>query len=168
MLVLVQGRACVRRSRRAAHGGGREVVTGGTVETPNDEKYQFRPELTVLRGGKTQVRGRRRGRRTRTAAELVLDTRMHTAAVRVESFLGTVPSMGWQQVRCDTQHPHRVMARRIVEAHAARVPLDRVLAWVDTLRAWAVQLYDTRGETVTEHVALFQSARPDGRPVRVA
>jgi hypothetical protein len=167
VLVLVQGRAGVRQSRRAAHGGGREAVIGGKVETPNEQNYQFRSELTVLRGGKTQVRGRRRGRRTRTAAEMALDTQMHTAAVRVESLLGNVPSMGWQQVRCDTQHPHRVMARRIVEAHAARVSLDRVLAWIDTLRGWAIQLYETRGETIA-HVGLKPARVQDGRPVRAA
>jgi hypothetical protein len=138
------------------------------VETPNEQKYQFHPELTVLRGGKTQVRGRRRGRRTRTAAEMALDVRMHTAAVQVETVLGTVPSMGWQQIRCGAQHPHRIIARRIVEAHAAQVPLHRVLAWIDALRTWATQLYDVSGETVIERVALFQAARPTIRPERAA
>lgn len=122
------------------------------VATATAEKY--RNGLTVITGGRCPLRGRRRGRRTRSAAELLLDDRMHTVFVR----MGASPSEGFEDIRRRRQHPWRVLARRIVEAHAAKVEHARVRAVAVELLGWIDQLYDTSGETITERI-YYQSPR---------
>lgn len=138
--------------------------TSGAVEV---SESRGRPTLHVLRGHST-MRGRRRGRRVLTAAELYLDREMQTAFVSWAGRTGTVPSEAVQKIREGLQHPWRVLARRFVEAHAAGVPLPIVLRIVRTLESWLRQLYDTTGETVTEQVTYYQSPRWSGPFTRVA
>lgn len=118
---------------------GSRITHGGNVDSEQQEKNR---NLTVVRGGKTPVRGRRRGRRVRTAAETVLDTVMHTVSVRIQTPKGTTPSIGWEDIRRLRQFPWRVPARRIIEARQGLVPVERVVEWIDALRDWTLALYE--------------------------
>lgn len=114
--------------------------------------------FSLIRGGQYPMRGRRRGRRTLTAAELVLDRDMHTAFVQLLTPTGQVPSIGVQRVREREQHPWRFLARRIIEAHATGVEHSKVRAILLAMLAWVDRLYATDVETTSERV-FFQSPR---------
>lgn len=126
------------------------------------------PNFRVLPGGVSPFRGRRRGRRTQTAAEMVLDRDMHTASCALVGRDGNVASESIQKIRTRQHWPWRVMARRIIEAHAAGVPHRAVRQFVLTMLAWVDRLYDTKGETVAEHITYHQGPRFSGPFTRVA
>ncbi|HMC55006.1 MAG TPA: hypothetical protein VKH19_07555 [Gemmatimonadaceae bacterium] len=121
---------------------GSRISHGGNVDSEQQEKNRNLTNLTVVRGGKSSVRGRRRGRRVRTAAETMLDSVMHAASVRIQTPKGTTPSTGWEDIRRLRQFPWRVPARRIIEARQGLVPVERVVEWIDALRDWTLALYD--------------------------
>lgn len=125
------------------------------MRTSGAIKYR---NFEVVRGGLSPLRGRRRGRRMRTAAEIVLDHELRTAFVAIEGRAGTVPSEGIQKIREGEQHPWRVLARRLVEAHAAGASHAQVRRVAVALVGWVDRLYDVTGETVREFV-LYQPAR---------
>lgn len=97
------------------------------------EALKYR-NMRVIRGGLSPLRGRRRGRRTRTAAELVLER-----WVREEfNALGKRPSEAIQKICEGEQRPLAVFGRRIIEAKIAgcdpesiRRIARRVIEWVD-------------------------------------
>lgn len=68
-----------------------------------------------------------------------LDARVSEAAAAVGSV-----SRPWAKVISGESMNHRVIGRRVLEAHAAGIPLERVLKYLDAPRAWACKLYAER------------------------
>jgi hypothetical protein len=88
--------------------------------------------------------GPRRGR-SRASVEIRLDGRMRSAFARLEGADGNVPSKGVYKVRAGEQHPLRVTARRLVEAHQAQAPVEQALGIIEELRSWVLEdLYKVR------------------------
>lgn len=109
------------------------------MNTATTQKYR---NLQVMRGGQSPLRGRRRGRRTCTAAEMVLNRWIQ------EDFnaLGKRPSEAIQKICEGEQRPLAVFARRIIEAQAAGCNPEaiqriaaRVTEWVDLVLAHGPQ-----------------------------
>jgi hypothetical protein len=124
------------------------------MHTPQPKKY---PNLSVVRGGLSSFRGRRRGRRVKTAAELVLDREIRAAFATLEDANGNVPSEAIYKIRQGVQLPLGVFGRRIVEAHAAGCDHGQVRSIGQRIVDWIDALYQTGGETVTERI-YFQGA----------
>lgn len=74
-----------------------------------------------------------------------LDREMHTAFAQIAGKDGKVPSDAIYDIRRDRQHPWRVLARRIAEAHAAETPKEQVKAIVKVLDLFVDELYKTPG-----------------------
>lgn len=85
----------------------------------DDRKKYVKPQVKRLR----VERGRyaRKAAMSLTTLELELEREMHTAFCAMTTEEGSVPSRGVQDIRQHSQHPWRVLARRLREAHAAGV-----------------------------------------------
>jgi hypothetical protein len=74
-----------------------------------------------------------------------LDREMHTAFTQITGADGTVPSEAIYDIRRDRQHPWRVLARRLAEAHRADAPKEQVKAIVRVLDLFVDELYKSPG-----------------------
>lgn len=116
-------------------GGGRAVGMPSKVRQMDDGKYGT---LRLIRGGQY---GKPNRKRPPSDKEKQLDSRMHGAFLRLVTDEGIVASRGIQEVREHRQAPWRILARRIWEAKQAGVPKGEVKAVLDTLGAWADELW---------------------------
>lgn len=80
--------------------------------------------LGVLRGGQSNIRGRRRGPRARSRRELELDRRLRERFAAITDQRGNVPGKPFYRIREGEQHPWRTWARLVVFAEAAGLSLD--------------------------------------------
>ena len=125
-----------------------------------DRKYR---NLMLIQGGargpaRIIIRGRRKGRRFKTAAEMVLDREIREAFAKLEDANGNVPSEAIQKIREGVQLPVGCLGRRLVEAHAAGCASPAIREIGMRIVRWIDQLCDTSGETITERV-FFQERR---------
>ena len=74
-----------------------------------------------------------------------LDREMHTAFAQITGADGNVPSEAIYDIRRDRQHPWRVLARRLTEAHRADTPKEQVKAIVRVLDLFVDSLYGQDG-----------------------
>ena len=75
-----------------------------------------------------------------TTLEFELEREMHAVFCAMEGEDGTVPSRGVQDIRQHSQHPWRVLARRLREAHAAGVPKHQLHEVVHVLQQYVTRL----------------------------
>lgn len=130
------------------------------MPTGTDQKY--RNNFTLIHGDGARadrlIRGRRKGRRTKTAAEMVLDREIRGAFAALEDARGNVPSEAIQKIREGVQLPVGCLGRRLVEAHAAGCASPAIREIGLRIVRWIDQLCDTSGETITERV-FYQGPR---------
>ena len=115
----------------------------------NTDDGQKKGMFGVVRGGKCDLRGRRRGPRGRTYAEMELDRRMQTAFALLTGPDGNVPGKRAYRIREGDGFPWRVLGRAFVDFWQRRVRREQVKAIVQTLDQWTDDLYDdalTSGE----------------------
>lgn len=71
-----------------------------------------------------------------------LDREMHGAFTAVRGGNGCVPSRAFYEIRRHSQHPWRLMARRVREAMAAGAPREQVKEIAHVFEQYIDQLYD--------------------------
>jgi len=104
------------------------------------------------------IRGRRKGRRFKTAAEMVLERDVRAAFAALEDAHGNVPSEAIQKIREGIQLPLGCWGRRIIEAHAAKCGHQQVRELALVALRWIDKLYESEAETITEQV-FYQERR---------
>jgi hypothetical protein len=110
-----------------------------------------RGNFSVKRGGQYAVRPGR-SREIPLSPELRLDRSVQAvfAGWQADGGRGPYASRGIANVAHSLKHPHRILARRVREAHSARVGYDRVKKLVDAWAEYIDSLYHrTSGEDKT-------------------
>lgn len=106
------------------------------------KKYENDGRLTLLRGGQYGAH--------RASAEVELERKMRAQFVRMRSEAERSPGRAYDAIAADEQHPWRVLARRIREARAAKVPRSAVQEMVDEIEQYVNAVY---GVTATRKPA---------------
>lgn len=75
-----------------------------------------------------------------TTLEFELEREMHAVFCAMAADDGNVPSRGVQDIRQHSQHPWRVLARRLREAHAAGVPKHQLREVMHVLEHYVMRL----------------------------
>lgn len=73
---------------------------------------------------------------------IALDREMHGAFTAVRGADGCAPSRAFYEIRRHSQHPWRLIARRVREARAAGAPREQVKEITRVLEQYIDQLYD--------------------------
>lgn len=127
------------------------------------EKYR---NLTLIQGGGSKgrivLRGRRRGRRTKTAAEIVLERWTREEFNRLTDRDGNRPSEAIQKICEGEQFPLNYFARRMVEAQAAGCTHEQVRQLWSRVGYWLEKLFEAPASTGMPERTFYQS------PLRVA
>lgn len=133
-----------------------------------DQKYR---NFQVIRGGGVgtlPLRGRRRGRRHKTAAEMVLDRWVREEFNALVDARGKRPSEAIQKICEGVQTPLGCFGRRLVEAHSAgcthaqvRRLWNRVGEWID--RMWEQPV--TADCPTPSETGDGRTVKPEGNPL---